>query len=334
MGAICQTARFGGIVIAALVLAGCRSAAPLHVWAPPGLASAVGGKIAVAPIRGDDKVAGPLRQAMLRQQPQDQGRSVVAIDARQLQGDGSIRLVSSLEGDDSDFAVLSLARRAEIDFVLMGHVIAPTERRLTPSFETPMGGAPEPGLAPQWHSGDENSATAAADPREQAIRVSWSLFDVRRGQPLSGQPVVTPGNPRSPTDRDLDTAAAAAWELLIPHVVQTKAELAAPRLAPGSRPIRQGNDAAAAGDWQQAEQIWQRVLDKQPKNHAALHNLAVAAVARQQYSEARSLIAAAVAIRSHELYRSTAVWIEQSQRDYHEAFALDDPAEGWAATRR
>jgi hypothetical protein len=65
-----------------------------------------------------------------------------------------------------------------------------------------------------------------------------------------------------------------------------------------------------------------------------MHNLAIAAVARQDYSEARRQIAAALAAKSSPLYQTTAVWIERRQRDYHIAFGLPDPPEGWAATRR
>lgn len=336
-----------GWAITWMLLVGCRAAAPLHVWTPPTLAPAAGSKVAIAPIRGDEKIAGPLRQAMLRRQPRDNGRSIVAIDASDLIADDRIRLVQALEGDDSDFAVVSLARRAGADFVLMGEVIGPSQRRRlaawedaepsTSDFPQAMGQRPphHQGVNPARDMTGENSATdAPADPSQQTIRVSWSLLDVRHDRPLSGQPVVTAGNPRAPSEQDLDAAATAAWDLLTPHVIRTRAELAAPRLVRGSRQVRQGNAAAAAGDWRQAEQIWQAVVEKQPRNHAALHNLALAAVARQQYHDARQRIAAALAIRSNDLNRTTAVWIEQSQRDYHQAFGLPDPPEGWAATRR
>lgn len=340
MQAIGKIALLMGLATVVCGLSGCRATAPLHVWNPPLLAPAVGGKIAIAPITNNaaiernDPIAGPLREAMLRLQPRDDGRSVVAVDARTLQGDGSIRLVNALEGDSSELALISLARHADVDFVLSGEVITQPQRNRHIRDEKLIASL-HPGLDPTLASAAENSAAdIQADMGQSVILVSWSLFDVRRGQPLSGQPVVTPGNPRSPSSQDLDAAATAAWELLTPHVIRSQAELAAPRLVRGSQAVRQGNTAAAAGDWMQAEQIWQRVLEKQPKNHAALHNLAVAAVARQEYGEARQRIAAALTIRGNDLNRSTAVWIEQSQRNYHQAFGLDDPVEGWAATRR
>ena len=314
-------------VVLCLVASGCRSAAPIHVWSPPKLASAVGGKVAIAPIRGEVALAESLGEAMLRNQPRDEGRSVVALDARRLQGDEKIRLVSAVEGETSDIALVTLARRNDIDFVLVGEVMESSDRR---NHATSL----PPDIAANLDLSVENAATDSAADESGLIRVSWSLMDVRRGIPLSGLPVVTPGNPRNPDDQAIDLAAASAWELIVPHVIRDHTELIAPRLVFGARDIRQGNVAAAAGDWKTAEAIWLAVLQQYPRSHAAKHNLAVAAIARQDYSAARRYIAEALASRSSPLYRSTSVWIEQSQRDYHTAFGLPDPPEGWAATSR
>jgi len=314
-------------VTVCLALGGCRAAAPIHVWSPPKLASTVGAKVAIAPIRGDARISLPLGEAMLRTQPRDVGRNVVAIDARRLQSDEVIRLVSSAEGETSDITLATLARRNDIDFVLVGEVIRSSDRRYS-AEHLPWDNANKMMI------GIENAATDSSADEIGLIRVSWSLMDVRRGDPLNGLPVVTPGNPRDPSDESIDLAAQSAWELIVPHVIRDHTELIAPRLTFGSREVRKGNAAAAAGDWNRAEQIWLAVLQRSPRNHAAKHNLAVAAVARQDYSAARQHISDALAARSLSLYRSTSVWIEQSQRDYHTAFGLPDPPDGWAATSR
>lgn len=310
-----------------LVLGGCRAAAPIHVWSPPKLTSAVGAKVAIAPIRGDAKIARPLGEAMLRTQPRDAGRKVVVIDARRLQNDETIRLVSIAQGETSDITLATLARRNDVDFVLVGEVIRSIDRRSSEDH-LPWD------LANKLVTDVENAATDSSADETGLIRVSWSLMDVRRGAPLNGLPVVTPGNPRDPSDESIDLAAQSAWELIVPHVIRDHTELIAPRLTIGSREIRKGNHAAAAGDWNRAEQIWLAALQRSPRNHAARHNLAVAAVARQDYAAARQHISAALAASSSSLYRSTSVWIEQSQRDYHSSFGLPDPPEGWAATSR
>jgi hypothetical protein len=264
---------------------------------------------------------------MLRNQPRDAGRSVLAIDARRLQGNETIRLVSAVEGETSDIALMTLARQNQIDYVLVGEVLESSNRRSRATIVPPE-------LTDGLNLSVENAATDSSADENGLIRVSWSLMDVRRGVPLSGLPVVTPGNPRQLDDRAIDTAAVSAWELVVPHVIRDHTELIAPRLVLGSRDIRKGNVAAAAGDWKTAEQIWLTVLQRYPRSHAVKHNLAVAAIARQDYSSARRYIAEALSVRSSPLYRSTSVWIEQSQRDYHSAFELPDPPEGWAATSR
>jgi hypothetical protein len=326
-------------------LCGCQTAAPIHVWAPPRIDSAVGKRVAIAPLTGDPQIAGPLRAAMLRLQPRDVGREVVAIDATRLPDDQKIRLVSATDGEPSDITIISLARRAGVDYVLMGDVLqSPHNRRadrygmpndLAQNIPMANGRTPNP-LNPRslGSEGPSMDDAALAFGQDELLRVSWNLIDVRQGTPLSGQPVVTRRAPDQPISRAIDEAAEAAWELVIPHVVRDQAELTAPRMALGAGDIRRGNEAAAAGDWNRAEQIWSEVLRKHPKNHAAMHNLSVAAVARQDYSAARLRIAGALAAKSSPLYQSTAVWIERRQRDYHIAFNLPDPPEGWAATRR
>jgi len=321
-----------------LISAGCRSAAPIYVWSPPKLSTVVGAQIAIAPIAGDPKVAAPLHAAMLRQQPHDSGREVVALDARKLSDNQTIRQVSAVEGEASDIELMSLARRNQVDFILIGEVVTPASRqRTSPSMNHGTSrhqhdSSMVSGLDPNTFG--ENSATDSAADSHGLLRVSWSLIDVKNGLPLSGQPVVTPGDPSNPSASSIDQAAHAAWELVVPHVVRDQAELVAPRLSLGASAVRRGNELAAQGKWQQAEQTWQAVLLRHPRQHAAKHNLAVAAVARQDYSTARRCVAEALSQHSMPRYRDTAVWIEQRQRDYHTAFAIPDPPEGWAATRR
>ncbi|MGV3485426.1 MAG: hypothetical protein ACO1RT_13490, partial [Planctomycetaceae bacterium] len=100
-----------------------------------------------------------------------------------------------------------------------------------------------------------------------------------------------------------------------------------------SHPVAFGRRRVAA-TYQAAQETWQRVLVEHPKHHAALHNLAIAAVARQDYDDARRLIGMALKLSNQTLYKQTAVWIETSERQYRESFGLAPPESGWAATRR
>ncbi len=294
-----------GLAILLLTASGCHQVvAPIHVWAPPQLQSAVGCKVAIAPIAGNQKLAGPLHTAMLAHAPRDQGRSFQCIDARSLQDNQTIRLVSATEGETSDIANLSLARRQGVDFLLTGEILP------------------------------QSPAARTTQQHQESLAVSWKLVDVRGPTGSAGMPIVTQHDVAIDSAAIATAAAEDAWKLITPHVQSANVKLAKSRLALGSNRVNQGNAAAAAGDWMTASENWQRVLDAHPAQHAAMHNLAIAAVARQDYDEARRLIGLALQRSSKPLYRETAVWIEARQRDYHEAFGLPDPVEGWAATRR
>lgn len=320
------------LIVASLLLGGCQSTAPIHVWSVPVIDSVVGMRVAVAPLAGDPQVALPLHRAMLRQQPRTPGREVFAINAAALESTEVVRLTSATEGEPSDLALLHLARQHAIDWVLQGEVLAergrPRHAIQSPAVVTAGG-----------HTSFDNPAPRATDPAPEAeglaaVRVSWKLVSVTGSSPLAGQPLVTHRQPGQSTEDLIAEAAEAAWELVTPHVRQDQTQLSAPRLAWGSRDLRRGNEAAARGQWQQAEQIWSAVLHRHPAQHAAMHNLAVAAVARQDFPAAQRLIAQALRRRNSSLYQDTAVWIERRQRDYHAAFSLPDPPQGWAATRR
>lgn len=313
----------------AVLLGGCQAAAPIHVWTPPAIGSAVGKRVAIAPLSGDPKVAVPLHAAMLRQRPRGPGCEVYAVDATALESKQQIRLASATSGETSDIALLNHASRSGVDFILRGEVMAPRGMMRQKSRSTP-----DPLLPPRPSGTDWVADAEQEEDDESLLRVSWSLIDVSGASPLSGQPVVTRRGFAEPSSAAITAAADAAWKLVTPHVVEDQAQLSAPRISLGAGAIRQGNEAAAKGDWHQAQQIWEAVSQQHPRHHGAMHNLAIAAVARQDYADARRLIAEALRTRPLPLYRSTAVWIEQRQRDYHVAFGLSDPPDGWAATSR
>jgi hypothetical protein len=298
--------RFFGVVLV-VTASGCQSVAPIHVWVPPKLQSAVGRKVAIAPIVGDQKIAGPLHAAMIAHAPRDQGRSLQCLDARALHANQTIRLVSAVEGETSDIADLAQAKRQGIDFLLTGTLLQqPREAR----------------------RGERQ------DQRPGQLAVSWKLVDVHGKHPVTGFPIVTRHDTSLDPDAIATAAAEDAWRLITPHVTTSSINLAVPRLLTGSSRVRRGNAAAEIGDWMTAQEIWQQAVRVHPNNHAALHNLAIAAVARQDFDEAHRFIGEAVRRGGRSLYRETAVWIEARQREYHQAFGLPDPVHGWSATRR
>jgi tetratricopeptide (TPR) repeat protein len=57
------------------------------------------------------------------------------------------------------------------------------------------------------------------------------------------------------------------------------------------------------GKWDQATDAWQSALDDNPQNHAALHNLAIAALARGNHAQAATQLDKAIGIYADATYQ-------------------------------
>ena len=340
-----------------LSIAGCRVVAPIHVWTPPELESVVGKKVGISDVEGTAAIAGPIRKKMLSMSPNDAGRALIAIDTQHLNALQPIQLVSAISDEinsghigptgqistlgslnsdaappaklkpptgttrtelPSDVATAALARSAGLDYILRGEVIQHSQEK------------------PQ-------DATLPFDP-DKPVRVSWRLLSVKDNRPVGGKPVVIDGKTAAmrypdlalssnPSDALLTALVRESYRLVSPSIRETHIKLAIPYGLPGSREVRAANDLAVAGKWGEAEPIWQDVADRHPTQAAAFHNLALAAVAGQDFSRAKALARKAVRRNPAPLHKNTLVWIEQKQRDYHLAFNLPDPPEGWFVSR-
>lgn len=284
-------------ILAVLLLlcgAGCRSVATMHAWVPPALQSATDRRVVLADIVGPKPLVDDLQTAMLRNVPSATAGELVLATQDHLQQAATIQLVSATEDLPSDVAVLSAARRQNYDYALFGEVLVyPSDRG-------------------------------------KRIAVSWRLIDVENESPM-GAPISVRQEEQDEQSNVavMDRIAKASWELLLPHTQPFKVELAHPRLALGSTKVREGNILATHGLWAEAEKVWQQVFDSHPSNHAALHNLALAAAAAQDFPRAKQLAQQALQMHSSELYETTVVWIEQRQIDLSRAFRLSAPSEGW-----
>ncbi len=331
-----------------LIAPGCQSVAPIHVWLPAKMKSAVGSRVAIAPLGGDRTFAEPLRLAMLTQPPRDPGRIIQCVDTSLLApANSSVRLVSATSEDSSDLLAMKVAKQQNVDFLLTGEVIEqPSEMRSRLHRHAQYGDELEPldpvdPTATAIPSPDSDDSTALRpteskplEATKKSIAVSWKLVDMRNGGEAKGFPVVTHYDSTLDKPSIAKLAAEDAWSLIAPSVYKDQAKLCVPYLKQGSREVRLGNEAATHGDWMTAQIHWQQALERHPRNHAAIHNLAVAAVAQQNFELANELIGHAIRQSPRSQYRMTAVWIEAKQRDYHDAFGLPDPPSGWSAVRR
>ena len=287
--------------------------APINVWQPPLIESAVGKRVIVSEVVGPAEIAKSLEEQLVAMAPQDAGRALNLVAANKLQHTEAIRLVSATDQESSDIALSAAARSEGYDYVLRGEIL--------------------PDRRPKHIS-------SAGD----RMAVSWRLSELGSEGSAGGMPVVVdkesvidryPDLALSANDTALLTTAAVreTYRLIAPSVDRQRIQLAIPYLLPGSKAVRQGNIAALQGKWEDAQRIWNEVAQQHPTQVAATHNLAIAAAAAQDFSAAKALARKAIRRQPSPLHKKTLVWIELRQRDYHRAFNLPDPPEGWFVTQ-
>ncbi|QDT09425.1 hypothetical protein [Planctomycetes bacterium K23_9] len=307
-----------GLVLASPV--GCRMSAPIHVWQPPLIESTVGKKVVLSEVAGPKKTADLLREKLIVGVPSDTGRTTIVSQPVQLEQSEAIRLVSATEDAPSDIALQAAASLEGYDYVLRGEIL---KDRRPPSVQA----------------------------NGKRLTVSWRLSELGDSQSRSadqrrarGAPVVVDRESaiqRYPdlglvADEEVVLATAAVrdtYRLFTPSTRRDEVTLAIPYLMPGSAEVRQGNMAARAGRWDEAKRIWTQAAEDHSLQIAAVHNLALAAAAAQDFSTAKTLARKAIRRQPTKLHKQTAMWIERMQREYHEAFDLPDPPEGWFLTK-
>ena len=285
----------------------------MHRWKPPLVASTVGSRVVVSDIVGDDRIANRVRSKLFELAPTDSGRQLTLVDGLSLPSDEGVALVSATDNQVNDLALASLARSVGASFLLCGELI-----------EIPSGD-------PEHRSDDK-------------VTISWRLTPLVNDRSGGGFPLTVDRETALRLYPDLKTAgstdeiliiaaARETYRLMTPSLVEEDVALEVAFVMPGSRQLREGNALASSGRWWEAERVWAAVREEHPLQIAAIHNLAIAAAARQDFSEAKALARKAVQLHSSELHQKTLAWIETRQRVYHESFDLPDPPEGWFLTK-
>jgi hypothetical protein len=304
----------GGVLFSAL---GCSMTAPIYVWQPPLNQPRPIQSIALAPIHGPQELAAKLDKAMIESQPKT-GNAVTLLHPKMLEEMTSIQL-ASFDGRPSDIAGLSAARRAGADVLIQGQIV---RAQLKPQ-------APKRGRF-----------DLSKRPSEQLV-VSWTITDVPTGERLKSDTLTIDREQSEalypdvasiegePVDRVIVAASRQSWKVFSPMANRTDAALALPWIWAGSSRTREGNGYARQGRWDLAEQRWQDVSAKHPTNKAAWNNLAVAAVAHEDFELARSRIRHAKSIAPWSRARKTESWIDEQQHNYHRALGLPDREGGW-----
>ena len=289
------------LLVVTCPLGGCRVSAPVHVWKPPVLASTVGKRVVLSTVAGPEELAEQVRSKLLAMTPTDFGRQTTLVDSNALQNNSGIQLVSATDDEPSDVALASVARREGVEFLLRGEVM-------------------------------EGSETATDSDDHDSLTISWCLTSLENGTSGGGIPVTIdteqavnryPDLAFSNSRDDVLTTAAVreSYRLLTPSIRREQVRIEIPYLMPGSGQVRRGNLAALAGRWGEAEQIWSEVMERYPTQIPAIHNLALAAAAAQDFSRAKRLALPCDPTASHEtaqgiagLDRNTAARLSQGLR--------------------
>jgi hypothetical protein len=169
------------------------------------------------------------------------------------------------------------------------------------------------------------------------LSVSWRVVDVASGATLGGAPAYMDAELAQRRGQGADTdlmrnLAQVSWHVVAPHVESSEIELAKSTWHLGAKKVREGNHLARKGGWPEAQRRWEEAVKISARNHAAMHNLALAAVAREDFEEARRWIQRAM--KAHRGYEETYAWIEIRRKEYHDAFRLPDPPDGWPLLAR
>jgi hypothetical protein len=278
--------------------------------------------VALAPIGGDPQVAEQLQQAMALSRPQTMPQLAV-IFPEELETVGGIQLVA-YDGQPSEMASLGAARRAGANYLLTGEVVSHYWHEPEPENKYPVGIT--------WFR---------SPPPPDKLSVRWHVFEVASGRRLGEQTITMQRDEVDKQFPDLAyqsdnvakvvaASARRSWELVVPTTYAKEVYLDLPWFAPGSSAVRKGNAYARIGQWELAEREWQDAADAHNWNTAAWKNLAIAAVAREDFALARDRLKHADwDYWPGDGTLKTLQWIEEQQREYHAAFDIPPPQEGW-----
>lgn len=323
------------LVFAALLLVGCRRSVPIHVWLPPETSVPPAGRVAIAPIYGNPELAAALHQALLTERPRIRA-DLAIVTPEQLREQSSVQFAST-SPLANDVISVAVARQAGADILLQGVI-------LDADIDLQSLAASEVEQKPKkidWNQAYFNKKEEEPDKHEKIV-LSWRAIDVASGQTIASHSFNLATQQAIEQYPDLDFAqhdqtqllisasARESWKTVAPYVGKDNVRLAVPWLQPGSFTVRRGVRAARKGNWELAQQHWQRGANGWWPHSAAHHNLALALAAREDYPAAKAELQKATGPLSLRLPPETLVWLDQQHRHHNLALGLGTPAEGWS----
>jgi hypothetical protein len=329
---ICRFA-FSTVLLGLFFLNGCSTHAPIHVFRPSPLPQAT--RVAIGAIDGDAETVRRIRQAVAASQPRHASR-VRLVSLRELESKSPIQL-ASFDGGVSPLASNNAAKQANVDAILHGHIIR-QEFTDGPDSKIDMS---DPNAAGAMLLRSGVNGVSQLPSRPDLLVIGWEIVDVHSGFAIDSQTISINSleadelfpdlrATNDPSQKVVSAIARQTWASMAAYTEETDVDLSQPFFTPGARGIRRGNRLAQEGNWQQAEMEWQDVVKSYPYSHAAWHNLAIAAAAKEEFELASvRLEKADWSWLSDDRADKSLVWLETQQRKYHEAYNLPPPANGW-----
>jgi tetratricopeptide (TPR) repeat protein len=272
------------------------------------------GRIAVVDFQGEGDTGAIARSALLAQLAEN--RHYTLVDQTEL---ARIQPAAFTQGLTDEAAAVAAARQAGVDEILTGQVVSySAEDMVQQDHHISIAGAGGASTKGDKAGGfgiglDTNTLHA----RDASVSLAFKLIDVRTGEVRDAKQVShsyearvvngqgeMPGRERILSDLmrrcSSDVVAAVA-----PHRERIEVILARQYWGNGLNALKRGNGLAKAGDWAGAEAAWQAALKENPQNHAAHHNLALAAESRGDYDAAKKHLSAAMKHYAATLYHET-----------------------------
>lgn len=315
----------------ALAAAGCAPRTKLSIWRPASVDVAGIERLTILDFDGE-KESGRIARAAL-QSAFWENKHYTLVEPAELARYKPIHLP---DGRTDVAAAIDAGRLAGVNALLHGQVVSySVDDDLQTNHHIEVFGASSSNAksGANGSSGGVGLDSTQTLTREASVSLALKLIDVRSGEirvakqfahTFHGQRVngsgELPGRERILTEL-LHHCSSDAVTLLAPHYEPLEVKLAKQYWGKGLSKVSQGNKLAQNGDWAAAEAAWTAAARENPTNHAARFNVALAALARQDYAKARKYSDEAIKVYAAKEYQQFRKELEGHEKGYQAALA-------------
>lgn len=212
--------------------------------------------------------------------------------------------------------IIDPARKAGIDAVIMGEVVEyRCDDETFQSTDIEFGSSETRGRGIERESAGLGLSMNQTLVRQGTVTIAFRLVDIETGDLRASRKVsrhfegkTVNGVGHLPTQGEVlhtltEQCVDEMVDMLAPHEGDCECKLARNDFfVRGSHDVAKGVKLAQKGDWTGADARWLAALEANPRNDAALFNLALSAVNRQDFVQAEELAMQAVRIKHKQQY--------------------------------